>query len=81
MDVFSGGTYQSSSDPRVHFGLGKATKVDSIEIQWPSGIKQTVDVNELNKTGLDCIVTIIEGQNLVIPQDVKKLPARGPNTP
>lgn len=81
MDLFSGGTYQSSSDPRVHFGLGKATKVDSIEIQWPSGIKQTVDVNELNKTGLDCIVTIIEGQNLVIPQDVKKLPARGPNTP
>ena len=78
MDVFSGGTYQSSSDPRVHFGLGKATKVDSIEIHWPSGLKQTVDLAGLNKTMLDCIVTITEGQNLVIPADAKKSPGQRP---
>jgi hypothetical protein len=34
--------YGSSSDKRVHFGLGKATKVDTLEIIWPSGIKQVL---------------------------------------
>lgn len=29
--------YQSSVDPRIHFGLGKATRVDSLRIVWPSG--------------------------------------------
>jgi len=38
--------YASSSDPRVHFGLGKNTRIRSIEIRWPSGIKQTLrDIN------------------------------------
>jgi hypothetical protein len=32
--------YASSSDPRVHFGLGNNEKVKEIEIRWPSGIKQ-----------------------------------------
>jgi len=43
-DVFSGGSYGSNSDPRVHFGLGPATKVDKLEIQWPSGKKQEIPV-------------------------------------
>jgi hypothetical protein len=30
----------SSSDKRVHFGLGGETKISSIEIRWPSGIRQ-----------------------------------------
>lgn len=34
--------YGSSSDKRVHFGLGAATKVDRIEVTWPSGIRQIV---------------------------------------
>ncbi|HLK03139.1 MAG TPA: CRTAC1 family protein [Candidatus Acidoferrum sp.] len=66
-DVFSGGTYQSSSDPRVHFGLGGATKIDGIEIQWPSGSKQSLDLTALNRTRLDCIVSIDEGHELSIP--------------
>ena len=78
MDVFSGGTYQSSSDLRVHFGLGKATKIDSIEIHWPRGLKQTVDVTALNKTSLDCIATITEGQSLVLPPDAEKSPDKKP---
>jgi tetratricopeptide (TPR) repeat protein len=32
-----GGSYQSSSDPRIHFGLGEATGVDRVEVRWPSG--------------------------------------------
>jgi hypothetical protein len=32
-----GGSYQSASDPRLHFGLGKATRVETIEVRWPSG--------------------------------------------
>jgi hypothetical protein len=32
-----GGSDQSASDPRLHFGLGTADCVDSIEIRWPSG--------------------------------------------
>ena len=34
---FGGGSFLSSSDPRLHFGLGKATRVESIEVRWPSG--------------------------------------------
>jgi enediyne biosynthesis protein E4 len=34
--------YLSSSDPRVHFGLGSATVATSVEIRWPSGIVQTL---------------------------------------
>ena len=40
--VSTGGSYLSSSDKRVHFGLGPDTKVASIEIRWPSGIMQTL---------------------------------------
>jgi enediyne biosynthesis protein E4 len=32
-----GGSYQSASDPRLHFGLGIADHVDSVEVTWPSG--------------------------------------------
>lgn len=32
-----GGSYQSSSDPRIHFGLGGARVIDEVEIRWPSG--------------------------------------------
>jgi enediyne biosynthesis protein E4 len=34
--------FMSSSDKRVHFGLGEETKISSIEIRWPSGIRQVL---------------------------------------
>jgi hypothetical protein len=39
-EVRSGGGYISQSDFRLHFGLGKASKADAIEIRWPSGLVQ-----------------------------------------
>jgi len=36
------GSYLSSSDPRVHFGVGPARTIDSLEIRWPSGIRQVL---------------------------------------
>jgi hypothetical protein len=32
-----GGSYQTASDPRVHFGLGNSRSVESTEVEWPSG--------------------------------------------
>ena len=40
--VTTAGSYLSSSDKRVHFGLGPETVVRSIDIRWPSGIRQTM---------------------------------------
>ena len=40
--VTTAGSYLSSSDKRVHFGLGKEQTVESVEIRWPSGIVQTL---------------------------------------
>src|SRR6266571_6791863 len=54
-DVFSGGSYGSSSDQRVHFGLGSATKVEKLEIHWPSGRKQVISVPDVDR-----ILTVTE---------------------
>lgn len=58
-DVFSGGSYGSNSDPRVHFGLGAATKLDKVEIQWPDGTKQDIML-----PGVDRIFTVDEVKGL-----------------
>ncbi len=59
-DVFSGGSYGSSSDPRVHFGLGRAASVEKVEIFWPDGAKE-----EVSLPGIDQIFTIEEGKGVV----------------
>jgi hypothetical protein len=61
-DVFSGGSYASNSDPRLHFGLGASSKIDKLEIQWPSGSKE-----EIRIPSVDRIVTIVEGKGIVEP--------------
>src|SRR5438270_5136176 len=40
--VNGGNGFASQSTTRVHFGLGKTTKIDSIEVRWPSGLKQMI---------------------------------------
>jgi len=41
--VTTSSSYQSSSDKRVHFGLGTADSIREIEIRWPSGIRQLIE--------------------------------------
>jgi len=59
-DVFSGGSYASSSDQRLHFGLGAATKVDKVEIQWPSGTKEQIIL-----PAVDRIYAVVEGKGII----------------
>ena len=59
-DVISGGSYGSSSDLRVHFGLGLAAQVGKVEIHWPSGKKEEIVV-----PGVDRIFTVVEGQGVI----------------
>jgi hypothetical protein len=56
-DVFSGGSYASTSDPRLHFGLGAASRVDKLEIFWPSGRRE-----EATLPCIDCIVLLTESK-------------------
>ena len=49
-EVRSGGSYLSQNDLRLHFGIGKAAKVDRIEIDWPGGkhqIERPLQVNRV----------------------------------
>jgi hypothetical protein len=41
-EIHSGGSYLSQNDLRLHFGLGSATKIDRVEIFWPSGKTETL---------------------------------------
>jgi hypothetical protein len=49
--------YASSSDSRVHFGLGSNQSIKELDILWPSGIKQT-----LHDLAVDRILTIEEAR-------------------
>jgi enediyne biosynthesis protein E4 len=55
-EVRSGSSYLSSSDLRLHFGLGAASKIDRVEIDWPSGLKEWFSVPEVDR-----ILTLTEG--------------------
>ena len=47
--------YACSSEPAVHFGLGRSSRADSIEIEWPSGLRQT-----LTNVAADSFLTVRE---------------------
>ena len=71
VDQAKGGTsYMSASDPRIHFGLGKRAKIDSLLITWPSG---TVD--KVTNVPVDSIVAVKEGAGIV-PRPFPKLRTR-----
>jgi len=65
-EVRSGDSYLSQSDLRLHFGLEKRTKIDLIEVRWPSGVVDRITDLSVNK-----ILTFKEGQGLVEKKDFK----------
>jgi hypothetical protein len=54
----SGGSYISQNDTRLHFGLEKRTKIDAVEIRWPSGA-----VEKLTNVPINSFINIKEGEN------------------
>ena len=48
-EVRSGGSYMSQSDLRLHFGLAQARKIDRVEIEWPSGVREVEENLEVNR--------------------------------
>jgi hypothetical protein len=65
-EIHSGGSYLSQNDVRIHFGLGKAAKIDSLEIRWPSGRVET-----LKDLAADTFYSILEGQGIVPAEKIR----------
>ena len=55
-------SYLSSVDPRVHFGLGPARRVDRIDVRWPDGLDETFPGSEVDR-----MVELIRGTGEVKP--------------
>ncbi|PYT95028.1 MAG: RNA-binding protein [Acidobacteria bacterium] len=59
-EVRSGGGYFSQNDLRVHFGVGKAEKVELLEIRWPSGLVETLKDITANQ-----VIFVKEGEGII----------------
>jgi hypothetical protein len=55
-----GGSYLASHDPREVLGLGTASKVESVEIRWPSG-----KADKLTNLPLNSYIKVVEGAGVV----------------
>jgi hypothetical protein len=58
-DVISGGGYMSNNDMRLHFGIGKAKRVETLEIRWPDGTKENVTL-----PGINGVFTIVQSKGV-----------------
>jgi hypothetical protein len=58
-EVRSGSSFVSSSDLRVHFGLGAATRIDTVQVRWPSGV-----IERFDNLSVDAIHTLKEGSGV-----------------
>ena len=65
-EIHSGGSYLSQNDLRVHFGLNQATRIDSLEIRWPSGKVEVIKDLEADK-----FYSVMEGQGVVAPEKIR----------
>lgn len=70
-EIRSGGSYLSQNDLRLHFGLGKATKADLIEIRWNSGKVET-----LKDVTADKFYAVLEGSGIVPPEKIRPKPKK-----
>ncbi len=65
-EIRSGGSYLSQHDLRVHFGLGTAARIDSVEIHWPSGATET-----LKNLAADTYYSVLEGKGIVPAAEIR----------
>jgi hypothetical protein len=65
-EIHSGGSYLSQNDLRVHFGLNTATKIESVEIRWPSGKTET-----LKDLAADKYYAVLEGTGVVPAEKIR----------
>lgn len=72
--VTTASSYLSSSDKRVHFGLGKESSVQTIEIRWPSGIRQILK----NVRG-DQILQVDESPKIAPREEAQRRPPHEKN--
>jgi hypothetical protein len=66
-EIAGGGSYLSQSDLRAHFGLGSATKIDKLEISWPSGAQQS-----FREIAVDQFYRIQEGKDELVHQSIAR---------
>ncbi len=66
-EVRSGSSYISQNDLRLHLGLGSATKIDAVEIRWPSGLLEHFD-----NLSIDAIHTLKEGSGTAVNSSTEK---------
>lgn len=67
-EVRSGGSYLSQNDLRLHFGLSDATKVDAVEVHWPSGVIDKLSTKDL---AVDKFYYVLEGKGLVSAESIR----------
>jgi hypothetical protein len=60
-DVLSGGSYLSSNDSRIHFGLGDESTLPGVEIHWPGGRHEIIRL-----PAIDRILTVTEGKGISV---------------
>ena len=65
-DRSSGGSFLSVHDPRLHFGLGEAKRVDTVEIRWPNGKTEKLMAEDgMPPLAINAITKIVEGKGVV----------------
>jgi hypothetical protein len=70
-EVRANSSFESASDPRLHFGLGSANRVDSIVVRWPSGVIDRVDAQAADQE-----IVVEEGKGILMHQ-----PSTSPKAP
>jgi hypothetical protein len=65
-EIHSGGSYLSQNDLRVHFGLNTATKIEAVEVRWPSG-----KIEILKNLDTDKFYSVLEGHGIVPAETIR----------
>ena len=68
-DIGAGTGYLSSNDQRLHFGLGSASSINTLRIEWPSGA-----VELLKDLAADKLYTVEEGKGVTLTQPLQPVP-------